>query len=163
MLMEQQERKLSGPKQTDGSKLSFAEKMKLFAQEAWTNIFDISVCKLCIFRLVKRPQGIKQKSLKLKEKLMIDSLAAAKNFIKSYIKVQWIFLVRQRHFKYHFTPWSILMHFIQIMFSILLIFICIYLLLFCQNQLTNDKLCIYTIFCSSRESQIYTRDSSAPV
>jgi len=34
MLMEQQERKLSGPKQTDGSKLSFAEKMKLFAQEA---------------------------------------------------------------------------------------------------------------------------------
>ena len=94
MLMEQQERKLSGPKQTDGSKLSFAEKMKLFAQEAWTNIFDISVCKLCIFRLVKRPQGIKQKSLKLKEKLMIDSIAAAKNFIKSYIKVQWIFLVK---------------------------------------------------------------------
>jgi len=34
MLLEQQERKLSGPKPTDGSKLSFQEKMKLFAQEA---------------------------------------------------------------------------------------------------------------------------------
>ena len=33
MLLEQQERKLSGPKPTDGSKLSFQEKMKLFAQE----------------------------------------------------------------------------------------------------------------------------------
>ena len=33
MQQEQQERKISGPKQPDGSKLSFAEKMKLFAQE----------------------------------------------------------------------------------------------------------------------------------
>ena len=33
MLLEQQERKLSGPKPTDGHKLSFAEKMKLFASE----------------------------------------------------------------------------------------------------------------------------------
>ena len=30
---QEQERKLSGPKPSDGHKLSFAEKMKLFAQE----------------------------------------------------------------------------------------------------------------------------------
>ena len=33
MLQQQQERKISGPKQPDGAKLSFQEKMKLFAQE----------------------------------------------------------------------------------------------------------------------------------
>ena len=42
MQQEQQERKISGPKQPDGSKLSFAEKMKLFAQEVINN-------KNCIF------------------------------------------------------------------------------------------------------------------
>ena len=33
MLEQQQERKISGPKRPDGAKLSFQEKMKLFAQE----------------------------------------------------------------------------------------------------------------------------------
>jgi afadin len=33
-LAQEQERKISGPKQPDGAKLSFQEKMKLFAQEA---------------------------------------------------------------------------------------------------------------------------------
>ena len=32
-LAQEQERKISGPKQPDGAKLSFQEKMKLFAQE----------------------------------------------------------------------------------------------------------------------------------
>ena len=38
MLQQQQERKISGPKQPDGAKLSFQEKMKLFAQEVGVTV-----------------------------------------------------------------------------------------------------------------------------
>ena len=41
MLMEQQEKKLSAGKPPDGAKLSFKEKMKLFAQEVSQFIFFV--------------------------------------------------------------------------------------------------------------------------
>ena len=41
MLQQQQERKISGPKQPDGAKLSFQEKMKLFAQEVGVTVLIV--------------------------------------------------------------------------------------------------------------------------
>ena len=73
MQQEQQERKISGPKQPDGSKLSFAEKMKLFAQEVMNknSIFCWADNNTAFhFRLARQLRGTKRKFRKLREKLI---------------------------------------------------------------------------------------------
>ena len=69
MQQEQQERKISGPKQPDGSKLSFAEKMKLFAQEVINKNSILSDNNTAFhFRLARQLRGTKRKFRKLREK-----------------------------------------------------------------------------------------------
>ena len=74
MLMEQQEKKLSAGKPPDGAKLSFKEKMKLFAQEVSQFIFFVfQFRKYAFFRLEKILPGTKQRFLKHREKLTIKT------------------------------------------------------------------------------------------
>ena len=73
MQQEQQERKISGPKQPDGSKLSFAEKMKLFAQEVVNK--NSTFCwadndPAFYSRPARQLRGTKRKFRKLREKLI---------------------------------------------------------------------------------------------
>ena len=71
MLLEQQEKKLSAGKPPDGAKLSFKEKMKLFAQEVGFFNWLKMILTIFFFRLEKILHETKQRFLKLREKLMI--------------------------------------------------------------------------------------------
>ena len=74
MLEQQQERKISGPKRPDGAKLSFQEKMKLFAQEVTlnkANCDDLNINSQ-YSRLVRLHQETKLKSPRLRERLTLQ-------------------------------------------------------------------------------------------
>ena len=116
------------------------------------------------FRLVKLLLEIKQKSQKLKEKLIL--IAARKTFYKVISPVNLYLVVKsdtKRHLKiiisYSLHP-SILKHFIQIMFYYILLHFYVTVV---SQAVYNWLSTMHLQYSVYQESQIYIRDSYAPL
>ena len=99
MLEQQQERKISGPKRPDGAKLSFQEKMKLFAQEVTLNKANCDDPNINsqYSRLVRLHQETKLKSPRLRERLTLQVDFPEEEDLPVKLQRKWLLLTTLLH------------------------------------------------------------------